>query len=75
MAVSDDELKQLSDSLYEKYGKPLEAEHYGEYVAISREGKIVLGPTLLDVIDKARDIMGPGNFIFKVGEKSVGKIR
>lgn len=55
---TDDELKQLSDNLYEKYGEPLETGHYGEYVAISREGKIVLGPTLLDVVDKARDIMG-----------------
>ena len=73
--MPDDELKQISDNLYEKYGKPLETEHYGQYVAISRAGKVVLGPTVLDVMDRARTIMGPGNFIFKVGEKSVGKIR
>lgn len=34
MAV-DQERKKLADELYEEYGKPLEAEHQGEYVAIA----------------------------------------
>ena len=74
MALND-ERKKLSDELYEKYGKPLEAEHWGEFVAISQDGKMVLGRTLLEVASKASDVLGRHNFVFKVGEKSVGRIR
>lgn len=63
------------DKLYEKYGRPLEEQHWGEFLGISREGKTVLGKTLLEVAQKAVKILGPGNFLFKVGEKSVGKLR
>ena len=27
------------NELYEKYGNPLEAQHYGEYLAVSPDGK------------------------------------
>ena len=61
--------------LYERYGKPLEGEHRGEYLAISPEGQTLLGPTLLEVVQKAGTAFGAGNFVFKVGEKTVGKWR
>lgn len=31
-------LHQQADALYERYGKPLEANHWGEYVVISPDG-------------------------------------
>lgn len=68
-------LEQLSDKLYKKYGKPLEKEHWGEFLAVSQKGKTILGGTLLEVAQKASSILGSGNFIFKVGEKAVGKWR
>lgn len=68
-------LEQLSDKLYKKYGKPLEEEHWGEFLAVSQKGKTILGKALLEVAQKASSILGPGNFIFKVGEKAVGKWR
>lgn len=71
MTTEQDELKRLADHLYEKFGKPLEADHEGEYVAISPEGKTILGPTLIEVAHKS----GPGSFLFKVGPKAVGKWR
>ena len=75
MATDSKKLQQESDDLYERYGRPLEAEHWGEYVAISREGKTVVGPTLIDVAEQALRRFGPGSFVFKIGEKSVGRIR
>lgn len=63
------------DALYEQYGRPLEAEHLGQYVAIAADGRTVLAPTVLEVIDRAVDSLGPGVFVFKVGEKVVWKFR
>jgi hypothetical protein len=61
--------------LYERYGKPLETEHRGEYVAIAPDGRTVLAPTLLEVVQRATTILGSGNQVFKVGERTVGKWR
>ena len=69
------DLKRVSDALYEKYGRPLEAEHWGEFVAIMADGRWVLGQTVAEVLDTAVAAFGPGTFVFKVGEKAVGKIR
>lgn len=70
---SQEQLKQTGNDLYERYAKPLEAQHRGEYVAVSPEGGTILGPTVRDVLRKATDRFGAGNFIFKIGEKAVGK--
>ena len=70
-----DDLERQYDELYERYGRPLEARHHGEYLAISPRGEIVLGPTLIEVAQKASDQFGPGNFVYKVGERAVGTWR
>ncbi len=75
MSTTNSELTKQSELLYQKYGKPLEAEHRGEYIAISSEGKWLLGTDLMEVIDEATSTFGPGNFVFKIGEKSVWKWR
>lgn len=67
--------KYQADKLYNKYVKPLEMKHKGEYIAITSKGQKVLGTTLLGVLQKATSLFGPGNFIFKVGDKAVGKWR
>jgi hypothetical protein len=59
--------------LYEEYAKPLEPQHKGEYVAVSIQGKTVLGTDLLTLVDQAAEELGPGNYIFKIGEIAVGK--
>jgi hypothetical protein len=69
------ELERRYDELYDRFGKPLEAAHYGEYLAVSPDGRTVLGRTLLEVTQKAHTVFGPGNFLFKIGEKAVGKWR
>lgn len=77
MKVYEDpkKLGQLSDKLYKKYGKPLEKEHWGKFLAVSQKGKTLLGEDLLELARKASKTFGSGNFLFKVGEKAVGKWR
>ena len=69
------ELERRYDELYDAYGRPLEAEHKGEYLAVSGNGQTLLGPTLRDVAERAEATFGPGNFIFKIGQKAVGRWR
>ena len=66
-------LLQQSDALYERYGKPLEKVHWGRYVAISQDGKTLIADNVLDLMQQAKTTLGPGSFIFKIGERAVGK--
>jgi hypothetical protein len=76
MAVSTYEYRRkTARELYEQYGKPLEAEHKGEYLAISASGKTVLGKSLSQVVTDALAQFGKGNFIFKIGNRAVGSFR
>ncbi len=61
--------------LYDLYGKPFEAQHWGEYVAITPDGRTVLAPTLLEVVQQAASVLGADNHVFKIGERTVGKWR
>ncbi len=69
------ELRAQADRLYATYGKPLEDDHWGKFVAISPDGRVLLGETSLEVLERASEEFGSGNFIFKVGERVVGRIR
>lgn len=62
-----------SDRLYERYGKPLEQEHSGQYLAVSKDGRTLVAATLLEAVDQAVEHFGPENFVFKVGDKDVGE--
>ena len=48
--------------LYEQYGKRLEPEHTGEFVAISLDGEIILGDRLGELLKRAIDTFGRDNF-------------
>lgn len=65
------ERKQEADRLYKQYGQPLEAEHRGEYVAIAPDGRTALAPTPAEALIEGRRALGPGNFIFKIGDRVV----
>lgn len=75
MIARNDQLKKQADKLYKQYGKPLELEHKEAYLAVSPNGRTILGTTLLKVAKQAKQAFGPGIFVFKVGEKAVGKWR
>jgi hypothetical protein len=54
--------------LYEQYGKPIEQDHNGEYLAIGPDGQTILGKRSGELLRKAVETFGSGNFgIFRVG--------
>jgi hypothetical protein len=75
MAAEQRALKEQADRLYEAYGRPLEAQHRGEYVAIFPDGKTIIGRERLAVAEQAVRTIGRGSFLFKIGDKAVGKWR
>jgi hypothetical protein len=65
-------LLEQSDMLYERYAKPLEKTQRGKYIAISQDGNTLIADTVFDLMQQAQTTLGPGNFIFKIGERAVG---
>ena len=61
-----DRLNRKADRLYDRYVKPLEADHYGDYIAVSPKGQVILGADMLEVAKRATDAFGRGNFVFKL---------
>ena len=60
--------------LYKMYGKPLEKEHKGEYVAISPDGEIILDNRLGEVLALAVETFGQDNFaLARVGHDTMAE--
>ena len=60
--------------LYRKYGKPLEADHTGEFIAMSFDGRTVLGADDGQVLRRAVLDLGRGNFVLaRVGHPTYGQ--
>lgn len=69
-------LIQDTDELYDRYGKPLEQNHRGEYVAINQDGQVIVGVDDVAVADEAIRTFGSGNFAFhRIGYSYVYKLR
>ena len=65
-----------ADRLYDRYVKPLEQEHRGEYAAVSFQGQTILAATFLEALQQASEKLGRGNsIVFNVGGKAIGKLR
>jgi hypothetical protein len=60
--------------LYARYVTPLERDHMGEYAAVTADGRMVTGSTLLETVEQAISTLGPDNVVFKGGERAVGKL-
>jgi hypothetical protein len=75
VASPNDERVRLAFDLYERFGKPLESAHADEFVAITPDGRTLLGTDLVETITRASATFGPGSFVFKVGERAVGTWR
>ena len=67
--------RKTARALYEQYGKPLEAEHNGEYVVISASGKTIVGKSLTEVVVNSIERFGKGQFVFKIGSRAIGSFR
>ena len=74
MASVERERAQYADRLYEQYGKPLEAEHWGEFIAIATDGRTVISPTLRELTQRAEAELGLGVFVFRIGPRAVGRL-
>ena len=49
VSMPNSDLMEQSEKLYDQYGKPLEQEHWGEYVAIFPDGRTLIGTDLMAV--------------------------
>lgn len=61
--------------VYDRHVKPTEDDHRGEYVLVTPDGETVFAPTLAKVFQYAHERSNPSNYIFKVGDVALGKIR
>ena len=75
MTADQAELRQCGERLYDQYARPLEAEHTGRFIAISPAGQIVIGDSMREVARCATETFGQGNFLFRIGPRSVGRWR
>ncbi len=66
--------KELGDRLYEQYGKPLEAEHWGKFLAVHPDGRTVLTDDYETLKERAHAELGMGIYVFKVGPRAVHRM-
>lgn len=71
---SNSGLDRLGDELYERYGKPLEAEHWGEFLSVVPDGRRLIGKDLTEVAHAAVQAFGHGIRLYKIGPRAVGRL-
>ena len=73
MALTDKEALTRSDALYNKYVQPLEAEHWGEFVAVAPDGRTMVGDNPYKIDMEAWNTFGGEAVMFQVGKKGIVK--
>ena len=69
-----DERAGRDELLYEEFGKPLEQNHAGEYVAIGTDGRTIIGMVPAEVLRDAIASFGSGNFALRrIGYRTFGQ--
>jgi len=67
---------EADDRLYERHAKSLEDKHKGEFVAISKDGQVIVNKDDVAVLKEAIEKFGSGNFALRrIGSKAIGKWR
>jgi hypothetical protein len=65
------ERSERDQELYERYGKPLQTDHAGKYVAIGPDGHTIVDTDSAEVLRQAIAKFGSGNFALKrVGHRA-----
>ena len=64
-----------AERLYEQYGKPLEAEHRGKFLAVHPDGRMVLTDDYETMKERALAELGMGNYFFRVGPRAIYRRR
>jgi hypothetical protein len=67
------EIERRYDECYERFGKSLEAEHTGEFLAIDDGGNTVLGSDRTEVAERADRELTLPIFLYRVGHRAVGR--
>jgi hypothetical protein len=63
------------EAIYDRYVRQLKQEHWSKFVAVSLDGRMLLGNDREEVANEALCHFGSGNFVMmRVGLKVVGKI-
>jgi len=75
MAKTQQELKAEADRRYEAFVRSLERDHWGEFIAVTADGHMILGDDLDDLAIRAHEEFGSGVWMFRVGERTAGKVR
>lgn len=52
---------------YERYGKPLETEHWGKFLAVHPDGRTILADGCETLKERANAELGQGVYVFKMG--------
>ena len=66
----------LDSELYQRFGIPLEARHDGDFVAISDDGRTVIGNDELELTKQAIAAFGAGHFALRrIGYEAETRLR
>ena len=63
-----------TERLYEQYGKPLEAEHWGKYLAVHPDRRTVLTDDYETLKERSQVELGMGIYVFKIGPRTVHRM-
>ena len=66
---------QEAHRVYDQHVKPVEEAHEGEYALVTPDGQVMFAPTLVDIMKLGQERASRDNFIFKVGDVALGKVR
>ena len=67
-------MRELGDRLYEQYGKALEEEHWGKYLAVHPDGRTILEDDYHVLTGRAYTELGKGTYVFEVGPRTVHRM-
>jgi hypothetical protein len=73
----EDQFNDLDEILgvYEKHGRVLEPDHWGEFLAVSADGQVMTDASYDALFQRAAKAFGSGVFFFRIGEVAVGSMR
>ncbi len=72
MIAKEQQRTAIGDAPYTRIAKPLEADQWGKFIAITESDEYLVRDTLIDTLEAADANVNEIPIVFKLGEKSVG---
>ena len=60
--------------IYDRYVRPVEQEHLGEFVLVTADGEMIFAADSSELVRKTEHVTSEGNCIFRVGRKAAFSI-